>query len=267
VAVYGITRHQDARGRLTSMVPCDNCSLARCTYRRRPYRHATPDASSSPEELPQIDSSSANTPARNETADQAPDRPSAVAGAPAVSPHQQQRRSALHDSKSCSAEVAPHPAPPLTHGAQYRTPRKALQRWARERLTLSPRDDGGMDARFRYDGTTCTNMGRELAFLYDVRLGPQREGYRILEQRCTPAPGDVGHTAMCGYLRRPAELMAAIEAERPLSGRTLDDVLSWARPISSAGCYCDEASRENKWGLVLETIHFALTEREHERRT
>jgi len=28
--------------------------------------------------------------------------------------------------------------------------------------------------------------------------------------------------------------------------------------VSSTGCYCDEASRAHKWGLVLETIHYAL---------
>jgi hypothetical protein len=27
---------------------------------------------------------------------------------------------------------------------------------------------------------------------------------------------------------------------------------------SSAGCYCEPNSRTYKWGLVLETIHFAL---------
>jgi hypothetical protein len=27
-----------------------------------------------------------------------------------------------------------------------------------------------------------------------------------------------------------------------------------------AGCYCEPAGRKYKWGLVLETIHFALAE-------
>ena len=149
-------------------------------------------------------------------------------------------------------------------GSAYRTSRKALQRWARERLTLTPRDDGGVDARFRYDGTTCTNMGRELAFVYEVALGPRGEGYPIREQRCAPAPGDEGHAFMCAYTRGAAGLMAAIRSERPLAGQRLDDVLSWARPTSTAGCYCDQASREHKWGLVFETIHLALSERERE---
>jgi hypothetical protein len=157
---------------------------------------------------------------------------------------------------------ADSPRGPLTPDAPYRTNRKALQRWAHERLTLAPRDDGGVDARFRYDGTTCTNMGRELSFVYEVSLGRREDGYTILAQTCAPAPGDTGHTAMCGYIRQQGALVDAIGAERPLAGQPLEDVLSWARPTSSAGCYCDASSREHKWGLVLETIHFALAERE-----
>ena len=28
--------------------------------------------------------------------------------------------------------------------------------------------------------------------------------------------------------------------------------MRWARPASPAGCYCEPASRQHKWGLVLE---------------
>jgi hypothetical protein len=41
-------------------------------------------------------------------------------------------------------------------------------------------------------------------------------------------------------------------------GQPLESVLAWPRPANQAGCYCDAASREHKWGLVLETIHYAL---------
>jgi len=135
---------------------------------------------------------------------------------------------------------------------------KALKRWAAERLTLEVHPDGVIDARFRYDGTTCTNMGRPLAFDYRVELGPRDDGYPIREQRCEPASGDTGHTAMCQYIANPAQLMAAIERDKPLLGRPLNDVLSWKRPASPAGCYCEQESRNHKWGLVLETIHYAL---------
>ena len=41
-------------------------------------------------------------------------------------------------------------------------------------------------------------------------------------------------------------------------------VIGWHRPVSAAGCYCDEASRVHKWGLVLETIHYALARQPQE---
>ena len=127
---------------------------------------------------------------------------------------------------------------------------------------MQEHDDGSVDAVFRYDGTTCTNMGQPLAFDYRVKLGPRAQGYPIREQRCTPAAGDTGHTRMCRYLEDPALLMAAIEREKPLSGERLNKVLSWQREPSGAGCHCDAASRDHKWGLVLETIHYALAQRE-----
>ena len=142
---------------------------------------------------------------------------------------------------------------------KYATNPKALRRWAAERLTLESRPGGAIDARFRYDGTTCTNMGRPLAFEYRVQLGPREEGYPILDQRCEPAPGDTGHTAMCKYIAGPAQLMADIVRDKPLLGHSLNDVLTWKRPPSPAGCYCEPEARHHKWGLVLETIHYALT--------
>jgi hypothetical protein len=122
--------------------------------------------------------------------------------------------------------------------------------------------DGSLDALFRYDGTTCTNTGRPLAFHYNVKLGPQVDGYPILEQRCAPAPGDEGHTAMCQFVENSVGLMTAIDSEKPLNGERLDAVLSWQRRVSAAGCYCDASSRNHKWGLVLETIHYALVQQE-----
>ena len=147
---------------------------------------------------------------------------------------------------------------PLSAGASYSVSIKALRRWSDERLTLQTRDDGSVAAVFRYEGTTCTNMGRPLQFHYHVKLGRREDGYPILEQSCAPAPGDAGHMAMCRYISDRDQLMASIATDRPLHGRPLDDVVRWTRTASPAGCYCEPDSRQHKWGLVLETIHYAL---------
>ena len=141
---------------------------------------------------------------------------------------------------------------------------KALRRWAEERLSIERRADGTVLAVFRFDGTTCTNMGRPLAFDYAVTLGPRAGGYRILEQRCSPAPGDRNYTFMCEYLREGDRLMEAVARETPLLGQPLEAVLGWQRPAAVAACYCEPESRQHKWGLVLETIHYALKRRDLE---
>ena len=150
----------------------------------------------------------------------------------------------------------------LDQNAVYTVNRKALKRWAEERLSLQVHEDGSLDALFRYDGTTCTNTGHPLTFHYNVKLGPRAEGYPIREQLCAPAPGDGGHSLMCQYLADSSQLMDNIESEKPLRGERLNTVLSWQRKPSAAGCYCEPASRVHKWGLVLETIHYALVQKE-----
>jgi hypothetical protein len=150
----------------------------------------------------------------------------------------------------------------LDEDAEYSVNRKALKRWAEERLSMDIHQDGSLDAVFRYDGTTCTNMGRPLTFHYNVKLGPRSEGYPIREQHCAPVPGDTGHTFMCQYIEDPTRLMGSIDREKPLHGERLNAVLSWRRELSGAGCFCDASSRNHKWGLVFETIHYALVQRE-----
>ena len=163
-----------------------------------------------------------------------------------------------------SNDVVVEPSLPtaLVRNAKYSVNAKALERWRTERLSLAPRGDGGIDAVFRYDGTTCTNMGRPLAFQYQVTLGPRDEGFPIRHQHCAPVDGDTGHRYMCRYLSHREHLLAAIDREQPLCGQPLNDVLTWTRPAHAAGCYCEPDSREHKWGLVLETIHYALAKSE-----
>lgn len=153
---------------------------------------------------------------------------------------------------------AERPAP-ATPAPTYGLSTKALKRWAAERLSLNMNGDGQIHAIFRYEGTTCSNMGRPLVFHYRVTLGPREDGYPIREQSCTPAPEDDGYRAMCEYLRDGDQLMAAIAQEQPLIGQPLDAVLSWKRPSIGPGCYCEPEARQHKWGLVLETIHYAIS--------
>jgi hypothetical protein len=174
----------------------------------------------------------------------------------------QYRRAPYHRAPRSWGEELPAHIAVLDANANYSVNRRALKRWSEERLSLRENQDGSLDALFRYEGTTCTNMGRPLTFHYSVKLGPRAQGYPICEQHCAPAPGDEGHALMCQYRENPSELMAAINSEKPLAHEPLNSVLSWRRQPNAAGCYCESASRDHKWGLVLETIHYALAQKE-----
>jgi hypothetical protein len=178
----------------------------------------------------------------------------------------QYRRAPYKRSPRTTAEPLPAPAnvpeSVLNADAQYTVNRKALQRWAEERLVIQPGPDGSIDVTFRYDGTTCTNMGRPLAFIYKVKLGPRTDEYPILDERCSPAEDDTGHESMCKFVEDSDRLMTAIDSEKPLLGQRLNAVLEWRREPNGAGCYCEPQSRNHKWGLVLETIHYALVQKE-----
>lgn len=217
LAVSGLTRHVDRVRPFSGLVPCHNCSLPGCQYRRAPYQHF----------LPQIE-------------DVRRLQPTAREAAPGK-----------HNGDSV-----------LDASAKYSVNLRALRKWSQERLQLQTRPDGSVEARFRYEGTTCSNLGRPLEFQYHVRLGPPAMGYRIVESSCAPAPGDTGHTAQCEYLNDAPGLMRSIADEKPLLGLPLSEVLTWQRAYNPSGCYCDRERRDHKWGLVLEVIHYALAQLE-----
>jgi hypothetical protein len=150
----------------------------------------------------------------------------------------------------------------LSPDVKYSIHPRALRKWAEQRLELNFRSDGGVDALFHYEGTTCSNMGRPLKYDYRIRLGTPANGYPILGTQCAPASGDVGHTLQCEHLNHPDAFAKSLASEMPLLHQPLNDVLTWPRAYSPAGCYCDAASRAHKWGLVYEVIHFALVQRE-----
>jgi hypothetical protein len=152
----------------------------------------------------------------------------------------------------------------LNHSAKYSVNSRALQKWSQERLRLERLANGAVAARFHYEGTTCSNLGRPLEFYYHVKLASRAEQYRIVETSCVPVPGDTGYQSMCEYLSNAKSLMENIAVEKPLLGRPLNEVLAWERNASPSGCYCDRDKRLHKWGLVLEVIHYALVRQEKE---
>ncbi|MGH7994887.1 MAG: hypothetical protein ACREFX_00890 [Opitutaceae bacterium] len=189
------------------------------------------------------------------------DRAKALAGTPCescpFSPCRYRRAAYRFAASGGEAEDgAEAPSGPVVF---YRVGIRALEKWARERIRIERRADGTFAAIFRFDGTTCSNLGRPLAFEYRLDVGRSEDGYAILEAGCRPAPGDDGYTQMCAYLRDPEDTLRAIREEHPPVGLRLRDALGWAGSAAPSGCHCTAENRAHKWGLALEAIHYALT--------
>ncbi len=141
----------------------------------------------------------------------------------------------------------------------YAFPLRALNRWRDERIVLHDQPDGGVCARFHFEGSTCGNIPFNLGYV--VRVAAASEGFRLLELRCDPLPGDHGHERMCSYLEDATSLLESLRTEQPLVGCPLAAVLDWRPATSPAGCVCSAANLAHKWLVVLQTLHFTLASR------
>lgn len=149
--------------------------------------------------------------------------------------------------------------PEVTHGKpEYAFGRRTLETWKKKRLTLTGVAGGAIQARFRTSGSTCANMGLPLAFDYHVELRRADAGFEIVGCRCEPAPGEKNHQSTCLYLTKPAAFEEGIREQPPLVGSSLDEALHWNPDVSPAGCLCLRSSRDHKWKVALQTIHYAL---------
>jgi hypothetical protein len=225
LAVFGVTKHLDKVQNLRELIPCENCSLQNCQYRRKSYKYPRK----------QIEDVNELQPGMNDE----------------LNPAEQ-----ISNGNNFTNV--------LTKDAKYNFSSKALQKWTNERLSFQFLEDKSVEANFRYEGTTCSNMGRALQFDYHIKLSKVEQGFKINSLSCKPSPGDDGYTYMCEYIKFPDELMSEIEEEQPLLGQSLDDVLNWKREFDPEGCYCKPESRKYKWGLVFEVLHFALIQSEKE---
>jgi hypothetical protein len=141
----------------------------------------------------------------------------------------------------------------------YGFPDRTLQLWRNKRLRITAERGGELLATFRFDGSTCSNMGVALSFDYQVRLARNgSDGYRIVDCSCRPTEGHEGYLSMCAVLDDPERHMESIESYKPFLDRPLHEVLAWQASLSPAGCLCTRASQDHKWRIVLQTIHYAL---------
>jgi hypothetical protein len=144
----------------------------------------------------------------------------------------------------------------------YRVPVKALRKWSQERLELRASGDDRVEALFRFEGSTCSNLGYPLAFHYALGLR-RRHGVWWIES-ASSTPLDDGYLKTCRALEDTPRFLREVAASDPAPGSALTDLLSLDDPVEPSGCLCTPGNRRHKWRLALETISYALSQSAHD---
>ena len=140
--------------------------------------------------------------------------------------------------------------------SRYAYPDKALRRWSRELLMVDSCGDQSVEATFRPDCKTCSNMGVPFGFVYSIKLGLRRDGYPIRKLSCRPSDSD--YQCMCSCLEDPDGFPQAMISAPGFTGQTLSQILEWNPLVEPAGCLCRQPSRDHKWKIALQTVHYKL---------
>ena len=169
------------------------------------------------------------------------------------------RRAPFAESHPGADEASPAPVAPGMAG--YAFPEKALHRWSAEQTELEG-DGDRIRARFHFLGSTCSDGGIPLKFVYEVHLVPEGDEHIIRHMCAAPAEDHAGYRSMCSYQSSAEEILRLLRAAHPLLGRPLSDALNWNPDRNPAGCICSAENRNHKWLMVLQTIHFSLVARQ-----
>jgi len=213
LAIFGLTKDIRLTQDFEKLIPCENCALPNCSYRRAEFKHS----------IRLIEDVSKLQP------------------------------KAINNSQP-EKEI-------LDTNAAYSISLKALKKWSENRLQITENDNGSLQAHFRYEGSTCSNLGFPLFYDYKVSIDSADRNYTIQDMSCLPAAGDEGYSKMCSFIKNPEKLTSAINDEKPFLGEPLNDILNWQRANKPSGCFCDKGSRNHKWGIVLEVIHYTLVQK------
>ena len=142
----------------------------------------------------------------------------------------------------------------------YPINRKTLEKWALQNLERIQSDETGTLFLFNYLGSTCNNGGSEFRALFYARINHDLH----VERAWIEIPGD-SEAAACRMCSSPSgnpeeagEFLESFKRNAEFSGKPLEEVILEEVPQNFAGCLCHKPMINQKWKMVLSTMHFAL---------
>ena len=137
---------------------------------------------------------------------------------------------------------------------------RALKTWNSKRLE---RLEDGKDLksfRFHFEGSTCNNVGDAFIAFFHVKIDEEM----TIQKAWIELPEESKKAAcqMCASpSRTPAEaadFLGSFSKDADFTGRPLEEVILEEKDLNYAGCLCRQPMVDQKWKMVLSTVHFNL---------
>ncbi|MCF7927842.1 MAG: hypothetical protein K9L68_02390 [Spirochaetales bacterium] len=135
----------------------------------------------------------------------------------------------------------------------YPVAERAVKRWKSERLEeIEPQH-----FLFHYQGSTCSNGG--VPFIADFHVIVDKSPTLRIQSAWIEMPEEEEENwrEMCSFQSRGEKFLREITKEAAFAGKTVEEVLNNPGEINYAGCLCFPAMVNQKWQMVLSTVHYA----------
>lgn len=140
----------------------------------------------------------------------------------------------------------------------YDISEKGLKKFRDNYLKLVDRSEKVYTYIYNYQGSTCRDGGAPFNsnFHITVEVGDTSvcfvEGWIEL-----PTDNNPGALKMCGYTSE--QFILRLKQPPNFCGKTIEDILKIPMKTNFAGCLCHEPMVNDKWRMVLSTVHYTLT--------
>ena len=140
----------------------------------------------------------------------------------------------------------------------YDISEKGLKHFRDNYLKLVDSDGQVYKYIFIYHGSTCRNGGVPFISIFHITAEIYDSGICLVEGWIElPIENNPGAVKMCGYSGEG--FVHGLKQTPAFCGRNIEEILKMPLKTNYAGCLCHEAMVNDKWRIVLSTVHYALT--------
>lgn len=140
----------------------------------------------------------------------------------------------------------------------YDISEKGLKFFRDNYLKLVDREGQVYKYIYIYQGSTCRDGGTPFISIFHVNVEVRDSGICFIKGWIElPTDNNLGAAKMCEFTGE--RFLQRLKEPPAFCGLNIEDILKMPMKTNYAGCLCHEPMVNDKWRMVLSTVHYALT--------